>query len=461
MSKIRAEAPTTEYKSSKRSYSKNRVPDNKELEALFCDCVERGIIRLDDVMNSGKEDIMKSILDSVHPYKISKAADGRCVTYVPDETKPNGRRQIRKQSMSEMFRFLLGFYHLNENLKGNLLFSELFTEWISYKSQFIGAKNAKRGLSPSTIRRYERDFDKFIAGTPLAETRIDDLTMPTIQTALAKIIQNGEMSERCASNVIGYVRQTLEYAYWQKYTIEDFSRAINRNLLLSQCVYEEEKPDEERVLTIKELALYQKAVLDHEAKHPYYMPDYAIELAILTGMRVGEIAALKWCNIQDGMIRVRIAERRFDYKDKPSELVIGDPKKHKYRDIQTTEYIEDLFGRVRSLGMESPEDFVFVRKDGRRYTAHDIGCAADRRAKEAGLERGSIHCIRRTVSSLLNNVLPQKAVSEILGHSELVNKRFYQYSTAEKQEKAAALGKVSSSVINFPLNPDMKKEQKA
>ena len=34
------------------------------------------------------------------------------------------------------------------------------------------------------------------------------------------------------------------------------------------------------------------AVIVQQKRHPKYMPNYAIELAILTGMRVGEISAL-------------------------------------------------------------------------------------------------------------------------------------------------------------------------
>jgi len=39
---------------------------------------------------------------------------------------------------------------------------------------------------------------------------------------------------------------------------------------------------------------------------------------------------------------------------------------------------------------------------------------------ESGIENGSIHRIRRTVSSLLNQVLPQKDAAAMLGHTERV-----------------------------------------
>lgn len=47
-----------------------------------------------------------------------------------------------------------------------------------------------------------------------------------------------------------------------------------------------------------------------------------------------------------------------------------------------------------------------------------------------------------TVSSLLNTVLPQKAVADMLGHSERVNERHYNYSIAENEEKKRALDSI-------------------
>ena len=62
------------------------------------------------------------------------------------------------------------------------------------------------------------------------------------------------------------------------------------------------------------------------------------------------------------------------------------------------------------------------------------------------------------MSSLLNTVLPQKAVAEMLGHSEQVNERHYNYSMAENTEKKRALEELYSKVIN--LHDYMKEEKK-
>ena len=193
----------------------------------------------------------------------------------------------------------------------------------------------------------------------------------------------------------------------------------------------------------------RQAVLARHQDAPYYMPDYAIELAILTGMRVGELAALHWTDIDNDFIHIDYSEHRLDYSDKPSELIIGEPKNGKHRTLPLTDDIKTVLSKVKALGLKGKDNFIFVHEDGTRYTAHDISCAVDRRASEAGIKKTSIHGIRRTVSSLLNTVLEQKAVADMLGHSEKVNEQHYNYSTAENSEKTKALTAVSSKVIKL------------
>ena len=44
-------------------------------------------------------------------------------------------------------------------------------------------------------------------------------------------------------------------------------------------------------------------------------------------------------------------------------------------------------GEIGALGYTNVDDFVFVRKDETRYTGHTIGCATARRAEDAEKKR--------------------------------------------------------------------------
>jgi integrase len=218
------------------------------------------------------------------------------------------------------------------------------------------------------------------------------------------------------------------------------------------------KDDSERVLTLNELKALRQAVLKHEEAYPEYVADYAIELAIMTGMRVGELAALHWSDIDDDWIHVDYSEHRLDYSDRPSEIVVGEPKNYKHRKIPMTEDIGDLFLKVKRLGFSNPEGYIFCQEDGDRCTAHAISSAVSRRADEAGISNTSIHEIRSTVSSYLRQELPIKAVASMLGHLETTNEICYNYDMSETAEKTRALSDFSSKLIKF--RPENEKQKR-
>lgn len=431
-----------------KHYCSNPVPRKPNIQHYL----SRGIIHLDDVVGSDEETIMATIIEKIHKYSIKQLPDGRYMTYVPDETKPNGRRQIRKKSQTDLYRYLLAFYDISEEAdkKGNMPFEELYKEWTEYKAKFIKVNNRKKGLSPTTIRRYERDYDKYFSGTDLAKQPISDISPIFLENALSDIIIDHSIPERSAGNLIGYVRQAFQYALRSRYLSKDPAALLDRQMLLAACTYVPPKADNERVLTLEELVKLKEALWEHERRHPSYMPDYAVELATLTGMRVGELAALMWECIDDKYIHIDYSEHRYDYRDKPSELVISEPKNGKHRLIPITDEIRELLGRIKKNQPETESgdmsEFLFVRSNGKRYTAHDIGCALDRRAAEAGIPKTSIHGIRRTVSSMLRTVLPVRAVANMLGHLEQTNDLCYNYDTTAEDEKRRALSEVSSKM---------------
>ena len=93
-----------------------------KIEYLLHLYLERDIISMDEMINASNEEvIMKTILNTVHQYAITRSGDGRYTTYLPDPTKPNGRRQIRKKSQAELYHTLLEFYGVEEE-KPVLLF---------------------------------------------------------------------------------------------------------------------------------------------------------------------------------------------------------------------------------------------------------------------------------------------------------------------------------------------------
>ena len=172
-----------------------------------------------------------------------------------------------------------------------------------------------------------------------------------------------------------------------------------------------------------------------------------IDIQSLSCRPLGELAALKWSCIDDLFIRIDFSEHRLDFENKKSEFVVGEPKNRKHRKIPLTKDIRALVREIRAVKPVDENGFVFTNASGERYLARAIGDATTKRFKEAGIEHGSIHRIRRTVSSMLNQFLPQKDVAALLGHTETVNEMYYNFSTADTAEKKKALSHLSSVIL--------------
>lgn len=173
-------------------------------------------------------------------------------------------------------------------------------------------------------------------------------------------------------------------------------------------------------------------------------------MAILTGMRVGEIVALHWTDIRNGLIFIDWSEHRLDYENKKFELVIGEPKNKKHRVIPITPEIQELLTRIQNLGHPSDENFIFVNNDGIRCSGHDVGCAVYRRSIEANISKTSIHEIRRTYSSMMQaNGCSRLMVSTLLGHTPKTNEDHYSYDVTSISTKSEVIQAMSSSVVKI------------
>ena len=169
-------------------------------------------------------------------------------------------------------------------------------------------------------------------------------------------------------------------------------------------------------------------------------------LSLYTGMRLGEICALKWTDIdwEQGTITVRrtvqrIAGRGIESNKQRTLLMIGTPKSRRScRVIPVPEFILALLrerlqsccGAAYVFGKAS--DAADPRTIQRRFS---------RLAKRLGLSGAHFHTLRHTFATrLLELGVDVKTVSALLGHSSArTTLDFYVHSLSEQQHAAVAL----------------------
>lgn len=169
-------------------------------------------------------------------------------------------------------------------------------------------------------------------------------------------------------------------------------------------------------------------------------------LSLYTGMRLGEICALKWTDIdwEKGTITIRRTVQRIAANNAGDNvnktlLMIGTPKSRRScRVIPVPEFILALLRE----GLQSCGGAAYVfGKTSRAVDPRTIQRRFSRLAKRLGLSGAHFHTLRHTFATrLLELGVDVKTVSALLGHSSArTTLDFYVHSLSEQQRAAMAL----------------------
>jgi len=170
-------------------------------------------------------------------------------------------------------------------------------------------------------------------------------------------------------------------------------------------------------------------------------------LTLNTGMRQGELLALKWddVDLERGVLRVR---RTLTHADKA--FVLGEPKtKNSRRTIRLTPRAVDALRVHLSRQLEEIEEMGSLYQPGGLIFATESGTIINPSnlrnrsfkplLKRAGLPPIRFHDLRHTCATLLlGRDVNAKVVSEMLGHSSIsITLDIYSHLLPDMQEKAA------------------------
>ena len=170
-------------------------------------------------------------------------------------------------------------------------------------------------------------------------------------------------------------------------------------------------------------------------------------LALLTGMRKGELAGLKWANVDLGRGRLQVVNTLQRISGRG--LVLGVPKTERSRrSIALSDAAVGLLHEVRGkqtiqkAGIAdawTQSGFVLTHPDGMPLDSEVVSTAFTKLVKEAGFPDLTMHGLRHTHATiLLEQGVNPKVVSERLGHASVATTMdIYSHVLPDMQEKAA------------------------
>lgn len=222
----------------------------------------------------------------------------------------------------------------------------------------------------------------------------------------------------------------------KKILVDMLEKAIDADLIIKNVAKQinttvsNDEKKERRVLTIDETELFLK-----QAESSMYYNLFV--LALETGLRIGELMALMWSDI-DMRKKVLYVNRTLCYFSKDGKYIFemhATKTKNGKRTIPLTQRAYEalkrqrvkkmeieLKGKVASLGYEN---LVFVTKNNQPTQQFIIqegieACVRNIQKEHPEFEKLSPHCFRHTFATrAIENGMPYKTLQKILGHGSL------------------------------------------
>ncbi len=184
--------------------------------------------------------------------------------------------------------------------------------------------------------------------------------------------------------------------------------------------------------------------LDAAQETSYYV---FFSTLLYTGLRRGELLALRWRNLDLAMGSLSVVETAFKLRD--GEYVISQPKTpHSRRTVSLSLSLVTLIRvyradhellRIQLGDTLKDDDFVFMQPDGSPLSPNAVTLAFRRIIRKAGLNHIRVHDLRHTHATLMLKAgVHPKIVSERLGHAGVgITLDIYSHVLPGLQEAAA------------------------
>lgn len=286
-------------------------------------------------------------------------------------------------------------------------------------------------LSPSTIELYERAYRRHLKGSRFATKPLREINAAALQQFLNRL----EVPPSTLKAEYQYLVRL--YRWLEK---EGYCRNLMNNVVLPKRGART-KTDEISVFSPDEVTLITTE--DNRLK-------FAFLLALSTGLREGELLALKYSDIKHGAVTVsrQLNEHYRIGSDGSREMVsvLKEPKSvNSSRSVPIPENVMTVFEEHRSRHIEEMRkngyetDFIFTTAGGRLLNKGNFRHAWKRHLKRIGVPYRKFHACRATYCTLLcRRGVPLETASKLMGHSSVaITAQFYRMIDTGELRSAA------------------------
>jgi integrase len=330
-----------------------------------------------------------------------------------------------------------------ERRRRGVTFRELATEWTEYLEHEKGAK-------PSTLRDYRWLLAEPGQAHRRGSGRSPGLLMSALGDRPAKAITTWDVAEYlrrldkdgATPRTVNKHRQVISAIYG--YGMREDTYRLSLNPAAATTKRREPPPavldfyETEEVEAIARAAAagahrevtrltYDDAELAARAREDLQDGEL-YRIAAYTGLRLGELLALRWAD-------VNLVDRRLVVHRAFSDRIEGPTKGWQARFLPIADPAAEAFAGLAERGeFLGPRDYIFCSRFGRPLDGSALRRRFKRAAAAAGLRVLRFHALRHGAGSLVARQADARWVQGFLGHSKLTTTERYLHAKARPQD---------------------------
>lgn len=379
--------------------------------------INNGMIDISDVQNSIEAMKRKELLEK-HPYKIWEGKDGKWYTYLPAQ---NGGRVLKKRKSKKDLENIVIEYNKN---KKEILLEDIFQEWVSQKLEY-------GEIQKQTFDRYTTDFHRFFDDSDIARKDIRKITEDDLELFIRETIKKRNLSHKSYGGLRLLVMGIFKCAKKKKCTEISITQFMGDLDLPKKCFARKVVKDEESVFTDDEVERIFKYIEENVS-----LINYGILLAFQTGVRVGELCALKYSDVHGNKLCIRRTEVRYRGTDGRYVFEVRESPKTEAgnRDIILNSEAQRTLKKIRKLNLFG--DYMFMQ-DGQRIKEKAFSVKITKICRYVGIKERSMHKARKTYATkLINGGVDESLVIKQMGHTSIDCTKNYYYFNNKSAEEA-------------------------
>lgn len=361
------------------------------------------MIDISDVQNS-MEAMKREELLKKHPYKIWQGKDKKWYTNLPDKEK--GRILKKRTTEKTLKNDVINYWKAEVE---NPTIREVFDEWNDRRLELKKISNATYLRNIQVFNRHYKEF---------GNQRIKNIDGDKFGEFLEEQIPQYNLTAKAFSNLKTVTRGFLKRAKKRKlitFHVEEMLQELDT----SETDFKKSiKEDYEEVFNEHEMSIM--SIMLNYLEQNLDAKNIGILLMFVTGIRVGELVALKHEVFERNTFKIRRTETRF----------LGEDGKYVYSvkeypisqaGVRTVIIPEDYSWLCSKIKMLNPfGEYIFTDKNGKRMTANCIRRRQEKNCRKLGIYRKSSHKIRKTYGTiLLDHTIDNRLIVEQMGHTDI------------------------------------------